>query len=115
MAVSVFIMKQNYSPLLWKCKPPKYICTARLTHPDKEAKVYPTRCNGAASWSKTDMQVSAKISNEARIVVVLRNNGQERLLLSSSPDLIPPLEMERVAKSSFMTPAPVRNNARRQA
>jgi len=50
-----------------------------------------------------------RISTEALIVVVLRNNGEERLLLSSSPDLIPPLEFEIVAKSSFMTPAPVRN------
>ena len=61
------------------------------------------------------MQASKISSNEALIVVVLRNNGEERLLLSSSPDLIPPLEFEPVAKSSFMTPAPVRNAARRQA
>jgi len=58
---------------------------------------------------------SHRISTDALIVVVLRNNGQERLLLSSSPDLIPPLEFEPVAKSSFMAPAPVRNATRRQA
>jgi len=61
------------------------------------------------------MQASPISSKEALTVVVLRNNGHERLLLSSSPDLIPPLEFEPAAKPSFMAPAPVRNAARRQA
>lgn len=46
-------------------------------------------------------------------VVVLRNNGEERLLLTQSADNLPALELVPF-KASFLTPAPARNALIRQ-